>query len=869
MERQTQFRRLGHALLILVVIALSFDVVSGFDDSEAAAAPGRVALPGTFELEDYASFYDTTRGNSGRAYRNDDVDIQRCYDFAARGACYNIGWITPGEWLGFDVTVASSGSFTFTARVASYFSGQTFHVEVDGVNVTGPIEVPNTRSLLRWETVTSQSVTMLAGDHDLRLVADGSNFNMDNVTVTQVTVDAAPAETPVAPAPTPEPTPVAPTPEPAPTETTPQIPADVSLPGTFEVENYTSYSDATTGNRGRRYRSDDVDIEDCIDPATSGNCYNVAYVDAGEWLGYNMSVARDGAFTFTTRVASPYVGRTFHLEVDGVDLTGPIEVPNTGGYQGWMSVTSTPVALTAGAHSLRIVAGDSGFNLNTVTVDEVAAPAQPEPAPQPDPQPVTPAAVSLPGTFEVENYTSYSDTTPGNSGEKYRNDDVDIEDCTDSAASGGCYNVGYVKSGEWLGFDLSVTTTGSFTFSTRVASPNDGRAFRFQVDGVDVTGQIAVPNTGAYQAWTTVTSNPVSLTAGKHTLQVVADTSGFNLNSVTVAEAVPAAPVPAPAPQPGLTGPAYYVSPTGNDRADGSEANPWRSLTASMKKLRAGDTLLVRGGTYRERVEVRGESVPRGTPDARITVRAYPGEEPLVVGIFWVSNADYWTFDNIDVTWDPANTNSNEHMVRMYRGQGWIYQNSEIYGARSYAALLVNGNSTGWLITNNYIHDTYQSNALSQDHLIYISDGSNGIVERNLLVNALNGRGVKLGNPQTGEVLPANVVVRYNTIVNTGSGNVGVSYDAHDNQIYGNVLINPGEIYYTVHAWYLTGPNNVVRDNLTYGSKKGVTKADGGLVDGGNLVADPMLDDQYKPTNPAAYDANGVVLYGHLAGTTR
>jgi hypothetical protein len=144
------------------------------------------------------------------------------------------------------------------------------------------------------------------------------------------------------------------------------------------------------------------------------------------------------------------------------------------------------------------------------------------------------------------------------------------------------------------------------------------------------------------------------------------------------------------------------------------------------------------------------------------------------------------------------------------------------------------------------------------------------VIERNLLVSAPNGRGVKLGNPKAGENLPANVIVRYNTIVDSGAGNIGVSYDAHDNQIYGNVMVNPGQSYYTVHAWYLTGANNVVRDNLTFGSTKGITKADGGLVDGGgNVVIDPKLDGNYKPTNPAAYDANGVLLYGHLAGAHR
>ncbi len=216
MERQTQLRRLAHSALIMVVVALSFNFISGLVSSDASAAPGLVALPGTFELEDYTIFYDTTKGNSGRAYRNDDVDIQRCYDYASRDACYSVGWVTPGEWVGFNVTVANSGTFTFSTRVASFFSGQTFHFEVDGVNVTGPIEAPNTRSMLRWADVNSNPVQLLAGNHSLRLVADGSNFNLNSVTVNQLTADAAPQ--PAQPTPTTQPTQVPATPTAEPTQ---------------------------------------------------------------------------------------------------------------------------------------------------------------------------------------------------------------------------------------------------------------------------------------------------------------------------------------------------------------------------------------------------------------------------------------------------------------------------------------------------------------------------------------------------------------------------------------------------------------------------------------------------------------------------
>ncbi len=110
--------------------------------------------------------------------------------------------------------------------------------------------------------------------------------------------------------------------------------------------------------------------------------------------------------------------------------------------------------------------------------------------------------VALPGRFEVEDYRAggrnvgYSDTTSGNSGGKYRSDDVDIQTTSDSS---GTYNVGWVAAGEWLAYDVNVQSSGKYVFIVRVASPYSGKSFRIEVDGVDVTGPLTVPNTGGYQ----------------------------------------------------------------------------------------------------------------------------------------------------------------------------------------------------------------------------------------------------------------------------------------------------------------------------------------------------------------------------------
>jgi hypothetical protein len=102
------------------------------------------------------------------------------------------------------------------------------------------------------------------------------------------------------------------------------------------------------------------------------------------------------------------------------------------------------------------------------------------------------------------------------------------------------------------------------------------------------------------------------------------------------------------APPVDAAGTTRYVAPTGNDRASGTRARPWRTIQRGITALRPGDTLVIRGGTYRERI-----TSPRlrpGRSGARITVKNYPGERPVIAGVLWLRSTSYWTFRGINVT---------------------------------------------------------------------------------------------------------------------------------------------------------------------------------------------------------------------------
>ena len=81
---------------------------------------------------------------------------------------------------------------------------------------------------------------------------------------------------------------------------------------------------------------------------------------------------------------------------------------------------------------------------------------------------------------------------------------------------------------------------------------------------------------------------------------------------------------------PGLaTGATYYVSTTGSNSNDGSEENPWLTIQHAVNSWSAGDTILVRGGTYTSngstiRIDITG------TASQPITLKNYPGERPII-----------------------------------------------------------------------------------------------------------------------------------------------------------------------------------------------------------------------------------------------
>ena len=97
-----------------------------------------------------------------------------------------------------------------------------------------------------------------------------------------------------------------------------------------------------------------------------GGGQNAGWIEANDYIEWRINVPAAGNYTVTTRSAT--VATTgLQVLVDGT-ARATLGLSNTGGYQSWASFVSSPIAFTAGLHSLRVKFTGSGQNLNWVKV---------------------------------------------------------------------------------------------------------------------------------------------------------------------------------------------------------------------------------------------------------------------------------------------------------------------------------------------------------------------------------------------------------------------------------------------------------------------------------------------------------------------
>jgi uncharacterized repeat protein (TIGR03803 family) len=145
-----------------------------------------------------------------------------------------------------------------------------------------------------------------------------------------------------------------------------------AIPGTVQAENYDTggqsiaYNVTSINGTGDGYRSDGVDLETTTD---TGGGLNLGWTSGGQWFKYTVNVATAATYTVSFRVAAPTaVTGAFHLaDSSGTDLSGSVNLPATGGWQAWTTVTAS-VTLPAGQQVLTLNQDKGGWNINYMTL---------------------------------------------------------------------------------------------------------------------------------------------------------------------------------------------------------------------------------------------------------------------------------------------------------------------------------------------------------------------------------------------------------------------------------------------------------------------------------------------------------------------
>ena len=315
-----------------------------------------IALPGILQAEDFdngdngVAFSDTDDKNDGGKYRTNGVDIG-----SQATNEYFVGWTSTGEWLEYTVKVEEAQLMVWSARVSSANTTGAIRIYMGNVDITGKVPVPQSANS-DWsvynEVKGRTKVVMPVGTYKLRIVIENSSCNIDKVTFAKSIGNEI--------------------------LTTPYNGTAFALPGTIEAEMFdkgtdgTGYKDNETSNRGdAAFRTTEgVDI-------VNGNGGKVVgYTVVGEWLLYTVNSAKAQVYDWTATVASGATGSAFSIYMGSTNITGKIQVPQTGSNV-WTTYTQlsgrTTVASPAGISQLKLAVEGANFNIDKLTFTAVPA----------------------------------------------------------------------------------------------------------------------------------------------------------------------------------------------------------------------------------------------------------------------------------------------------------------------------------------------------------------------------------------------------------------------------------------------------------------------------------------------------------------
>jgi hypothetical protein len=299
------------------------------------------------------------------------------------------------------------------------------------------------------------------------------------------------------------------------------------------------------------------------------------------------------------------------------------------------------------------------------------------------------------------------------------------------------------------------------------------------------------------------------------------------------------------------TGTVRYVDrshPSASDTGPGTQTAPWRTILYAAKTARAGETVLIKRGTYPESESGRVSVSYSGTAGNPITFAAYPGDERQVIisgATFRVAGRSHVTVRGLKVTG-----------VRGLDSRGFS----------------VEGPGTNITLSGNETYDT-QSSGIGVWGVRWSQDPGNYqhlfnvVVEDNLVRLACNGGYDECITVANGV---NNVIVRNNEITQSGAdslGGEGIDFKegVSGGQIHGNYVhdINKVAIYLDAGGVGI-GPGGITNINISGNLVANITNGAGievGTEGPGNVSGVNVFNNVVRGSR------NALLLYAHPAGS--
>jgi hypothetical protein len=324
------------------------------------------------------------------------------------GGGLSVGWIDNTDWMDYSVNLSQAGTYTVSFRVATpATSGQLKLLNAAGATLA-TVNVPNTGWWQTWQTATA-TVTLPAGQQTLRVLsssADAWNFNWfelkqggSTVTNQPPSVTAGPNVTVVLPNSTAELTASAVDPDGSitaiswtkvagPAQGTLANPTAPVTSVSNLVQGTYTFRVTVVDDAGATATAEEIVIVDATTPTTgptqrieaeswtamkgvgtentsdAGGGVNVGWIDNTDWMDYSVNLSQAGTYTVNFRVATPATSAQLKLLNAAGTTLATVNVPNTGWWQTWQTVTAT-VTLPAGQQTLRVFSSSAdAWNFN-------------------------------------------------------------------------------------------------------------------------------------------------------------------------------------------------------------------------------------------------------------------------------------------------------------------------------------------------------------------------------------------------------------------------------------------------------------------------------------------------------------------------